>query len=246
MIERQIDIQTKDGRSTTFICHPERDGPHPVILFFMDAPAIREELRDMARRLASVGYYVMLPNLYYRKGVMELGPLPPPSADDPARQRMMELMYSLTIDLVMDDAEAMIAFSDEDEAAAAGPIGCVGYCMSGQFSINAAARFPDRVNAAASIYGTFLVTDDKDSPHLVAHDADAELYFGCAETDRWAPMETVEALSQAMAGCANPTEVELYPGVEHGFAFPQRAAYNKDAAERHWERLFALFRRRLS
>jgi len=122
----------------------------------------------------------------------------------------------------------------------------VGYCMSGQFSINAAATFPERVNAAASIYGTFLVTDEDDSPHIVAHDADAELYFACAETDRWAPLETVEALSQAMADNANPTEVELYEGVEHGFAFPQRAAYNKAAAERHWERLFSLFARRVA
>jgi carboxymethylenebutenolidase len=245
MIERQVEIETKDGKATTFICHPERDGPHPVILFFMDAPGIREELRDMARRFATAGYYVMLPNLYYRQGVMELGPLPPPSDADPARRRMMELMYALTIELVMDDAAAMIAFADEDPAASSGPIGCVGYCMSGQFSINAAARFPERVNAAASIYGTFLVTDESTSPHLVADDADAELYFACAETDRWAPPETVEALSHAMVDNANPTEVELYPGVEHGFAFPQRAAYNKDAAERHWERLFALFKRRL-
>ena len=75
MIDQQIDIQTKDGKTTTFITHPERGGPFPVILFYMDAPAIREELRDMARRLATSGYYVMLPNMYYRSGVMELGPI---------------------------------------------------------------------------------------------------------------------------------------------------------------------------
>ena len=120
MIERQIDIPLADGACTTFICHPERDGPHPVVLFYMDAPGIREELRDMARRLATSGYYVVLPNLYYRKGVMELGPLPGP--DDPARQRMMELMYSLTIPLVMADTEKLIEFIDEDSAAG-GPIG---------------------------------------------------------------------------------------------------------------------------
>ena len=40
-------------------------------------------------------------------------------------------------------------------------------------------------------------------------------------------------------------EVELYPGVQHGFAFPQRWCFDKPAAERHWERLFALYRRRL-
>ena len=49
MIDQQIDIPTKDGKTTTFITHPERGGPFPVIIFYMDAPAIREELRDMAR-----------------------------------------------------------------------------------------------------------------------------------------------------------------------------------------------------
>ncbi|MBS0332660.1 MAG: dienelactone hydrolase family protein, partial [Proteobacteria bacterium] len=53
MIEHTVDIPTKDGATTTFIVHPDRDGPHPVVLFFMDAPGIREELRDMARRIAS-------------------------------------------------------------------------------------------------------------------------------------------------------------------------------------------------
>jgi carboxymethylenebutenolidase len=37
----------------------------------------------------------------------------------------------------------------------------------------------------------------------------------------------------------------MYPGTEHGFAFPQRYCYDKAAAETHWERLFDLFRRRL-
>jgi carboxymethylenebutenolidase len=240
MIERQIDIPTADGATTTFICHPERGGPHPVILFFMDAPAIREELRDMARRLGTAGYYVMLPNLYYRAGVMELGPL-----DEKGRERMFALMNDLTIEMVMRDAAALIAFADADPAARPGGIGTLGYCMSGQFAINAAASFPERVAAAASIYGTFLVTEKLNSPHLVAQKTKAELYFACAEVDRWAPMETVEALKAAVAGSSALAEVELYPKVEHGFAFPQRAAYDKASAERHWERLGALYRRRL-
>ncbi|HEY9218510.1 MAG TPA: dienelactone hydrolase family protein [Phenylobacterium sp.] len=244
MIEAQVEIPAADGAVTTFICHPERYGPHPVILFFMDAPGIREELRDMSRRLASVGYYVMLPNLYYRAGVMELGRLPA-DPDAPERRRMFELMEGLSIEMVMRDTAALIAYLDGQPAAKAGPIGCVGYCMSGQFSINAAANFPDRVAAAASMYGTYLVTDRPDSPHKVAAQAKAELYFACAETDRWAPMETVEALQAAIAALPIEAEVEIYPKTEHGFAFPQRPAYDKPAAERHWERLFALYRRRL-
>jgi carboxymethylenebutenolidase len=242
MIERTIDIPTKDGKTTTFIVHPERGGPHPVIFFYMDAPAIREELRDMARRFATVGYYVVLPNLYYRKGVMELGPLSPdPNA--PSRKQMMELMGSLTIPLIMDDTRALLAFVDADPAARKGPMGAVGYCMSGQYAINAAAQFPDRFTAAASIYGVMLITDAADSPHKMAHKVKGEVYFACAEVDRWMPVENIAPLREALKGAK--AEVEFYPKVEHGFAFPQRPAYNKDAAERHWERLFALWKRNL-
>ena len=117
--------------------------------------------------------------------------------------------------------------------------------MSGQFAINAAARHPQRIGAAASIYGTFLVTDKGDSPHIVASKAEAELYFACAEIDRWAPLEVVQALDVALKADDVRAEVELYPAAQHGFAFPQRAAYDKPSAERHWERLVALYRRNL-
>jgi carboxymethylenebutenolidase len=245
VIEQTIDIPTKHGATTTFIVHPERDGPHPIVLFFMDAPAIREELRDMARRIAAAGYYVMLPNLYYRKGVMELADLP--KLDEAgSRGRMFELMGHLSIPMVMDDGDALLDFADRDPGAGKGPIATLGYCMSGQYAINFAARYPDRVAAAASIYGVQLVTDKSDSPHLAAQTAKAELYFACAEHDTWAPLEMVEALDQTMKSKNINAEVELYAGVHHGFAFPQRGAvYDKPAAERHWERLFSLWKRTL-
>jgi carboxymethylenebutenolidase len=245
MIEQTVEIATKHGATTTFIVHPEREGPHPVVLFFMDAPAIREELRDMARRIAAAGYYVMLPNLYYRRGVLELKDLPPlPEAEN--RARMFDLMGSISIPLVMSDADALLNFADLDPAASKGKIATLGYCMSGQYAINFAARYPDRVGAAASIYGVQLVTDQADSPHLAAQKAKAELYFACAEHDTYAPLEMVQALDASLKTSPAKAEVELYPGVHHGFAFPQRGAvYDKAAAERHWERLFALWRRTL-
>src|SRR5271155_2055430 len=208
MIDQQIDIPTKDGHTTTFITHPERGGPHPVILFYMDAPAIREELRDMARRLATSGYYVMLPNLYYRSGVMELGPLPA-DPEAPERKRMFQLMASINIPLVMDDTRALLAYADSQAAARKDVVGAVGYCMSGRYAVNAATHFPGRVKAAASIYGTHLATDQPDSPHLAGRKTKAELYFGCAETDIYAPMETIEKIAASMKG-AN-AEVEVYP-----------------------------------
>ncbi|WP_421931077.1 dienelactone hydrolase family protein [Phenylobacterium sp.] len=241
MIEQTIDIATPDGATTTFIVHPERDGPHPVIFFYMDAPAIREELRDMARRLATSGYYVVLPNLYYRSGVLELGGF----ATEEDRKAMFALMSSINIPLIMSDTKALLAHVAGDPAAAKGPMGAVGYCMSGQYAINAAAHFPDQIKAAASVYGVSLVTDAHDSPHLAAQKVKGEVYFACAEDDPYAPLEMVESLSQSVTANQVNGEVEIYPGAHHGFAFPQRAAYDKASAERHWERLLALFKRNL-
>jgi carboxymethylenebutenolidase len=243
MIEHQLSLRTAAGEMSTFVCHPER-GAHPVVIFFMDAPGIREELRGMCRRLASVGYYVMLPNLYYRSNVEELGQFIGPEYLH-VRERLMRLKDTINIGMVMQDTDALVSLADMDEAASKGPMGCVGYCMSGQYAISAAARYPDRFKAAASIYGVALTTDRPDSPHLAARRATAEMYIAFAESDHYVPLATVEPLRDSLREGGVNAELEIYPGVEHGFAFPQRPVYNQAAAERHWERLFALFRRNL-
>jgi carboxymethylenebutenolidase len=240
MIERQVEISTADGRMNTFICYPERFSPHPAIILFMDAPGIREELRDMARRLGTVGYYVMLPNMYYRSNVEELGSVVG-EANVATRQRALQLMTTINISMVMQDADALITFADKDPAASTHAMGCIGYCMSGQYAVNTALRHKDKVRAAASIYGVALVTDKPDSPHLIASQTDARLYFGCAENDHYAPPEMIDALRAQIAAKGGNAEVEIYPGTQHGFAFPSRPMYDKQGAERHWERLFTLF-----
>jgi carboxymethylenebutenolidase len=157
------------------------------------------------------------------------------------RQKLMQLMGTINIPMVMRDIDALVAFAAEDRAASSGSMGCVGYCMSGQYAVNAAVRHPDRIRAAASIYGVSLVTDKSDSPHLASQYTGARLYFGCAETDHYAPREMIDTLRAELMSKRADAEVEVYPGTAHGFAFPQRPAYNKPAAERHWERLCALF-----
>jgi carboxymethylenebutenolidase len=159
---------------------------------------------------------------------------------------MFQLMASINIPLVTEDTRALLAYADGQAAARTDIVGTVGYCMSGRYAVNAATHFPGRVKAAASIYGTHLATDQPDSPHLAGRKTRAELYFGCAETDIYAPMETIEKVRQAMQDDGANAEVEIYPGTHHGFAFPKRPVYDRDAAERHWERLLALYRRNLS
>jgi carboxymethylenebutenolidase len=151
----------------------------------------------------------------------------------------------MTIPPVMEDVASMLAFLDGREGVVPGAIGVHGYCMSGPYALAAAARYPDRVSAAASFYGTWLVSDAEGSPHLTLGRAQGELYIGCAEFDELAPLPMVAELRELFDASGNPGELEIYPGVHHGFAFPQRKVYDQPAAERHWERLIALYRRRL-
>ena len=244
MIDISLDIPTQNGAMPCFISRPERGGPHPAVLLLMDAPGIREELRDMARRMASCGYAVLLPNLYYRAGgnpMFDTNVL----KDHPERARMRAIRTKMTIPPVMDDIAAMLAFLDRQAAVKPGPVGAHGYCMSGPYALAAAARFPDRIAAAASFYGTWLVSTNEESPHLTLGKARGELYIACAEHDELAPPDMVAELRGLFAASGNPGELEIYPGVHHGFAFPHRWCYDTAAAERHWERLVALYRRRL-
>lgn len=245
MREEIVDVTTRAGVMETFITYPERDGPHPAVFALMDAPGIRDELYSMARRLATTGYFVLLPNLYYRAGrdtkygpdVLEKG------SDDFIAMRAIRT--TMTIPPVMEDLADLLAFVDARPEAKAGPVGCHGYCMSGPYALAAAARYPDRVKAAASFYGTWLVSDAEESPHLTLGQAGGELYISCAEHDDLAPREMVDELRAEFDASGATGELEIQLGVHHGFAFPQRWCYDEPAAERHWERLTSLYRRNL-
>ena len=247
MREFETDIGTPDGSMDSFVCQPEEGGPYPVVILYMDAPGIREELRDMARRIATVGYYVLLPNMYYRVGReghygFDLSQI---RTDDSQRDRMFEVMNTLTNALVVSDTKPMLDFLAGEAGAAAGPVGCVGYCMSGRYVMSVAAAYGDQIGAIASYYGVGIITDEADSPHLQAAKISAETYLAFASDDPHVPTSVLDQLPGVLTEAGVKHRIEVHPETEHGFAFPQRPVYRKAAAERHWERLFALFQRNL-
>lgn len=239
MIERQVEVTTPDGEMTTFVFHPEQDGPHPVVLYLMDAPSIRPALRDMASRLATAGYYVLLPYLYYRGGpYREFG-----SSDEDMHARQ-DLMGTITPTNCVGDAEALLAHAATDPAAGSGPVGAVGFCMSGGLVVSLARALPRRVAAVASIHGAWLVREGPDSPHLDLDRVRAEVHFAWVEGDPTAPAEDLAVMRQALDEAGVRYTLDLVTGAEHGFA-PPGPRYDRTASERHWERVHSLLRRNL-
>lgn len=242
MIERQVEVPTRDGSMTTFEFHPEEGGPYPVVLYLMDAPSIRPALRDMASRLASAGYYVLLPYLYYRNSkYREFG------ASDEDMHERRELMQTVTREGILPDAEAMLEFArGNDKADLARKVGAVGFCMSGPLVLSLAQHMPDTFGAVASIHGAWLVNDKPDSPHRQIDRIKAEVYFGWADNDPTAPVEEMEIMDKAMAEAGVNYRIDFMEGALHGFAPPGGERYNRYAAEKHWERVHAMFQRNLN
>ncbi len=240
MIEQELDIVTPEGAMKTFIFHPEHDGPHPVVLYLMDAPSIRPALKDMASRLATAGYYVMLPYLFYRGGPFrEFG-----QSDEDMHARR-ELMGAVTPTNIVSDAGALLDFAAADPAARGGKVGAVGFCMSGGLALSLARALPDRISAAASIHGAWLVRDTPDSPHLGLDTVHAEVYFGWCDNDATAPAEHVPVMRAALDEAGVRYTLDWFTEAVHGYAPPGTERYDRATSELHWERVHSLLRRNL-
>ncbi len=252
MKERCINIPTVSGEIGTFITHPSEHGPFPVVIVYMDVWGVREELFDIARRIATVGYYCMVPDFYYRQGkirnefrnenrqMISLDRL-----DEQKQEVVRAPLRQLTDAMVVDDTASILDFLDQGEPVRPGATGCIGYCMGGRHVFRVAGQFPQRFKASASLHGSSLVTHANDSPHRLADKFRGELYCGYAAKDRNATTSTIKALDEALSACAVNYSYEVHQGAQHGYALPDRDVYDRLAANRDWELIFSMFRRQI-
>ncbi|MFJ8546137.1 dienelactone hydrolase family protein [Streptomyces sp. NPDC093586] len=243
-----VDIPTDDGTADAYLAHPGDGNAYPGVLFYMDAFGLRPQLRAMADRLAGAGYTVLVPNVFHRHGrapVVEL----PGFIDAQARPELFRhlgpIMRSLTPERAMRDAGAYLRWLGNCAAVADGPVGVTGYCMGAALALRTAGAYPDRVAAAAGFHGGNLATEEPQSPHLVAGQVTAEVYFGHADRDPGMPPEQQERLAAALAGAGVRHRCEVYAGAHHGYTQADTSAYDPEATERHWEELLGLLKRTL-
>jgi len=244
MNEQHLNVVTADGDMETFVAYPDGAGPFPVVVLYMDAPGIREELRGFTRRIADQGYYCALPDLYYRRGRVRFDR---DSMNEAGRKQMFAHMRSLSNAGVLADTGALLEALRDRPAASPGPKGCIGYCMSGQFVMSVAGTFPEHFRASISCYGVGIVTDREDSPHNLAGSLQGEIFFAFAEKDEYVPDAAIEVLRETLEEHGARYQLEIYPGTEHGFCFPGRVwCYVEAAAEDVWRRSFEMFDRQLN
>jgi carboxymethylenebutenolidase len=236
-MKRDVEIRTADGTAKGAIFSAEAGGKAGIILY-MDAFGPRPALDGMAERLAGVGYLVLVPDLFYRAGAY--GPFDAKTAFDQEKTRdaLMALISGTTQEMTIRDGAA---FLDTLAEAGASSFGTVGYCMGGGRALNAAAAYPERIAAAASIHGGNLASDAADSPHRRATAIKAKIYVGCAGVDRSFPPEQSARLAEALRVAEVDHVIENYVGMQHGWAVPDHRVYDAVGAERQWRRLTTFF-----
>lgn len=254
VVEKEIEIKTADGTCDAAFIHPET-GSHAGVLLWTDAFGLRPSMRDMARRLAALGYSVLVPNPFYR---VAKAPFSDASHFDFKNEADMAKLKSLMASVTAPgnaekDAVAYVDFLDGQKAVNTGrKIGTQGYCMGGPLVMRTAAALPDRIGAGASFHGGGLVTDTPASPHLLAPKIKAQLYVAVASNDDAKQPDAKDKLKEAFAAAKVSAEIEVYSGALHGWCVPDMPAregkpiYSKVDAERAWEKLVALYRAALA
>ena len=238
MIEEKLEIPTINTQ--TLLLRPDRAAEFPGVVFLTDIWGIRPSNIGMARRLAEKGFAVLMPNVFHRYSRIQPNGWKP-DVENQIHKALQTLFGTLTAEQMVSDGKTYTDFLLAQTGVKPGKIGVVGYCFSGQMALRLAAAEPDRVAAAASLHGGFLVTDKPDSPHTVIPKVKARLYFGHAVEDGSATPKQIATLEETLRDWHGAFQSEMYEGAKHGWTVPDQPVYNELQAERAFEKLVELF-----
>lgn len=242
MPTKTMQIPTTDGRATAFAAFPDDGVRHPGVLMYADAFGIRPVLKEMAIELAGHGYYVLVPNYFYRHGPAPLVELPEHIGEEVRPgliAQLMPLIEAHTAERVLSDADAYLRFLTAQPEVDAGPVAVTGYCIGGLLATRTAAAHPGQVAALAAFHAPVGAV----GPDVFA-EITAQVHFGHAESDL--TPEALGELNRALDAAKVDYTSEIYPGTVHGFTMSDTDAFDPAGLQRHWDRLFALLDRTLA
>ena len=215
------------GKGRGYLVVPSKlTDKRPVVLVVHENRGLNPYIKDVARRLAKVGFIAFAPDALFPVGGY-------PGNDDDGRA----LQKDLDRNKIEQDFIAAASYL-KSHAQSNGKLGVVGFCFGGYISNFLAAAAPELVDAAVPFYGT-------PAPSELVKNVKAPLLLQFAENDKrvndsWPHCETVLK--------ANKVDYQafVYPGTQHGFHNDSTSRYEPQAAELAWQRTLAFFNKHLA
>ncbi|WP_280433892.1 dienelactone hydrolase family protein [Nocardia carnea] len=222
----------------------------PGVLLFQDAIGLRPEIERMADRIASWGYVVLAPHIFWRDGrAADLAPTvdlrDPANRDAFFSSGVGERMARLTPEILRADGEVWLETLQGLPGVTGTAVGATGYCFGGRVALRLAAHRPDEVAAIGMFHTGGIVTEGPDSPHTEVPRVRAAVLAGHADNDGSNTPEQIAAFDAALEAAGLDYRTAVYPDAPHGYTMPDTAAYQEAGAERHYRELRELFDRTL-
>ncbi len=243
-----LQISIGNNSCDIFISKPDDSQKHPAVLMYMDAFGPRESLYDLAKTLSENGYFVLVPNLFFRQLKAPFFDFKTPlQGEDLAKTRELVIPLAKNFDAKqgLEDAGHYLNFLKNRSDVSQQPIAITGYCMGGRMALQTAAKYPEDICAIAGFHSAGLATNAENSPHLLLPQVKAEIYYGHADQDASLPPEQIQRFQQALQKTSLRYETEIYTGAPHGFMMRDLPAFNSKAFDRHWQKLLPLLQRTL-
>jgi carboxymethylenebutenolidase len=236
-----IDASTPSG-SMAILRRRPRQGTWPYVVMFHDGPGVRNATHEFAAKLAAEGYDVVVPDLYHRHGRL-IGFEPHERKADPTLvDRLWEMLRSLTDDGIQADLDATL---ETLEIPPTEQLGVIGFCVGARAVFRTLMRLPERFVAGAMWHPSFLADDQPDSPHLTANRLARPLFIGIGDADRMQPIEQHQPFLAAVEPLAH-VDLQVFPGADHAFTWPDWPTYDENAASRSFDRTTSLFQHHLT
>ena len=247
------DLSTIETRDVTFpsdgfqmkgyLARPKAPGNHPAVIVLHEAFGLVDHERDIARRLANVGFIAFAPDIYSR-----VGPLKDPSN----MAEVLPKMFGLSDAQLVRDFNAAADFV-RAQPGSNGKVGCVGFCVGGRWTLLFACS-SDKVNAAVDCWGGFInratpeaaTTAERPTPVIdLVPQLHCPLYVVCGEEDQNPSPAVAEELRGRLEKAGKKFQFDMFKNAGHAFFADYRPSYREKAAFELWPKMVSFFQTNL-
>jgi len=213
--EEHVLVPATDCEIRSVLLSPVGEGPWPGVLLYTDIFQVTESTLRTARRLASAGFLVCVPDIYPRG---ELAGVALEFDDAGKRAGLAGAAATTTVQFDADRAAVLDFLEQRSDLTS---LLAVGFCLGGHLAFRAA--FDPRVAATVCFYPTGLhdgaLGADADAGSLArAAEIRGRLMIVFGSQDPHVPADArVQILSALYAAGLDDLELHVYTGGEHAF-----------------------------
>ncbi len=201
---------------TGFLAQPAQAGSYPGVVMIHEWWGLNDNIKDMAKQLASEGYVVLAVDLFGEVA----------NTSD----RACQLVGSLNSEKAVQNMRVAAAYLRTKHSAT--KIASLGWCFGGGQSLRLALS-GEKLDATVIYYGS-LVTNES---NLSAIKWPVLGIFGDKDTS--IPVATVSQFDAALDKLGIENEIYVYKGVGHAFANPSGANYAANETKDAWDKTVA-------